>query len=76
MGIGLGNSHPREKPFAEPDPPYRIRTTRYDCEEKIMIKVQIIGTDGSEYDTTALLDSRASENFVDKAYAEANGIPM
>jgi len=41
-----------------------------------MIKVQIIGTDGSEYDTTALLDSRASENFVDKAYAEANGIPM
>jgi len=40
-----------------------------------MIKVRIIGTDGNEYKTTALVDSRASENFLDKAYAEARGIP-
>jgi len=41
-----------------------------------MIKVRIIGTDGNEHNTTALVDSRASENFVDKAYAEASGIPI
>jgi len=41
-----------------------------------MIKVRIIGTDGIEHNTTALGDSGASEKFVDKAYAEANGIPM
>ena len=75
-GIGLSNSHPREKPIAEPDPPYRIRTTRYDCEEKIMIEVRIIGTEGNKHHTTALVDSGASENFIDKAYAEASRIPM
>jgi len=41
-----------------------------------MIKVRIIGTDGNEYNTTALVDSGASESFVDKAYAEASRIPM
>ena len=41
-----------------------------------MIKVRIIGTDGNEHNTTALVNSRASEDFVDKAYAEANGIPI
>jgi len=41
-----------------------------------MIKVRIIGTNGNEYNTTALVDSGASEDFVDKAYAEASGIPM
>jgi len=41
-----------------------------------MIKVQIQGTDGNECTTTALVDSGASENFIDKAYAEASGIPM
>jgi len=41
-----------------------------------MIKVRIQGTDGKEYATTALVDSRASENFIDKAYAEAHRIPM
>jgi len=29
-----------------------------------------------EQATTALVDSVASENFIDKAYAEASGIPM
>jgi len=41
-----------------------------------MIKVQIIGTDGNEHNTNALVDSGASENIVDKAYAEASGIPI
>jgi len=41
-----------------------------------MIKVRIQGTDGKECTTTALVDSGASENFIDKAYAEASGIPM
>jgi len=41
-----------------------------------MIKVQIIRTDGKEQNTTALVDSRASENFIDRAYAKANIIPM
>ena len=76
MGIGLGNSHPRENPVAEADPPNRIRTTRYDCKEKNMIKVRIIGTDGNERNTTAQVDSRESVNFVNKAYAEASGIPI
>jgi len=35
-----------------------------------------MGTDGNEHNTTALVDSRASENFVDRAYTEASGIPM
>jgi len=41
-----------------------------------MIKVQIIGTDGKEQNTTALVDSRASKNFIDRAYAKAHGIPI
>jgi len=76
LGIGLSNSHPREKPVAEPGPPYRIRTTRYDREEKIMIKVRIIGTDGNKHHTIALVDSGASKNFIDKAYTEASRISM
>jgi len=41
-----------------------------------MIKVRILGTDGKEHNTTALVDGRAFENFIDKAYAEASGILM
>jgi len=41
-----------------------------------MIKVCIIGTDGNKHHTTALVDSGASENLIDKAYAEARRIPM
>jgi len=41
-----------------------------------MIKVRIQGTDGNEHSTTALVDSGTSENFIDKAYVEASGIPM
>jgi len=41
-----------------------------------MIKVRVLGTDGKEQSTTTLVDSGTSENFIDKAYAEASGIPM
>ena len=77
-GIGANNHHPRETPVVKhkEDPLYLVRTARYDREEKIMIKVRIQGTDGNECTTTALVDSGTSENFIDKAYAEASGIPM
>jgi len=67
-----------EKPVAkeEEEPPYRIRTTRYDREEKIIIKLRIQRADGKECATTALVDSGASVNFIDRAYAEASGIQM
>jgi len=60
-GISADNHHPRETPVVKPeeDPPYRVRTARYDREEKIMIKVRIQGTDGNECTTTALVDSGA-----------------
>jgi len=41
-----------------------------------MIKVRIIGTDGNKHHTTTLVDSGASENFIDKAYTKASRIPM
>ena len=75
-GIDNCNSHPGEKPVAKEEPPYQVGTTQYDREEKIMIKVRIQRTDGKECTTTALVDSGASENFIDKAYAEASEIPM
>jgi len=41
-----------------------------------MIKERIQGADGKECATTALVDSGASENFIDRAYAEASRIQM
>jgi len=41
-----------------------------------MIKVKIQGRNRGEHSTTALVNSGASENFIDKAYAEASGIAM
>jgi len=41
-----------------------------------MIKVRIQRADGKECATTSLVDSGASENFIDRAYAEASGIQM
>jgi len=60
----------------EEEPPYRIQITRYNQEEKIMIKVKIQGNNSKEWATTALVDSGASKNVIDKVYTEANGIPM
>jgi len=41
-----------------------------------MIKVKIQGRNRGEHSTTALVNSGASENFIDKAYAEASGIAI
>jgi len=60
----------------EEEPPYRIRTTQYDREETIMIKVRIQGADGQECATTALVDSGASKNFIYRAYTEASRIQI
>jgi len=77
LGISADDHYPRETPVVKTEEdPYLVRTTRYDREEKIIVKVQIQGADGNECTTTALVDSGASENFIDKAYAEASGIPM
>jgi len=40
-----------------------------------MIKASIIGTDGNKHHTSTLVDSGASGNFIDNAYAEASKIP-
>jgi len=41
-----------------------------------MINISIQESDSKECATTALVDSGASENFVDKAYTEASRIPV
>jgi len=40
-----------------------------------MIRICIQGKDGNEHKTTALVNCGVSENFIDRAYAEANHIP-
>jgi hypothetical protein len=42
----------------------------------MMIRIKIQGNNNIEHNTTALIDCRASENFIDKGYTAANGIPM
>jgi hypothetical protein len=41
----------------------------------MMIRIMIRTNNNVEHNTTALMDCGASENFIDKAYAAANGIP-
>jgi hypothetical protein len=41
----------------------------------MMIRIKIRGSNNIEYNTTALIDCGASENFIDKAYTAANEIP-
>jgi len=41
----------------------------------LIIRICIQGEDGNEHKTTALVDCGASENFIDRAYAEDNHIP-
>jgi hypothetical protein len=41
----------------------------------MMIRIKIWGNNDIEHNTTALIDCGASENFIDKAYVAANGIP-
>ena len=40
-----------------------------------MIRICIQGKEGNEHKTTTLVDCGASENFIDRAYTEANHIP-
>jgi hypothetical protein len=65
---------------AKPKPPkilYMISSTRpYNREEKIILKVTIQGHDNNEHYTTAIVDCRATENFIDERYAKQNNIPL
>jgi hypothetical protein len=60
-----------------PEIPYRISSTGpYNREEKIILKVTIRGHDNNEHYTTAMVDCRATENFIDERYAKQNNIPL
>jgi hypothetical protein len=48
----------------------------YNREEKIILKVTIRGHDNNDYYTTAMVDCRATENFIDERYAKQNNIPL
>jgi hypothetical protein len=48
----------------------------YQRDEKIILKVIIWGSDNRGYVTMAMVDCRAMENFIDKEYAEWNGMPL
>jgi hypothetical protein len=41
-----------------------------------MVRVTIRGEDNIAHETTAMIDCGASENFIDKRYAEKNNIPL
>jgi hypothetical protein len=56
--------------------PYIVSSTgKYGREEKMMIRIKIRGSNNIERNTTALIKCGTSENFVDRAYTVANGIP-
>jgi hypothetical protein len=48
----------------------------YQRDEKIILKVIIRGSDNKGHITTAMVDCRAMENFIDKEYVEWNWIPL
>jgi hypothetical protein len=48
----------------------------YQRDEKIILRVAIRGGDNREHITTAMVDCGATENFINKEYAERNGIPL
>jgi predicted aspartyl protease len=48
----------------------------YQRNEKIIVEVSIRGRDGRKHQMTAMVDCGATENFVDKKYAEKIQIPM
>jgi hypothetical protein len=60
-----------------PKPTYVISSVGpYQRNEKIILEVSIRGRDGRKYRTTTMVDCGATENFVDKNYAEKIQIPM
>jgi hypothetical protein len=48
----------------------------YQRDEKIILRVAIRVGDNREHITTAMVDCGATENFIDKEYAEWNRIPL
>jgi hypothetical protein len=60
-----------------PETPYMISSTGpYNSEEKIILKVTIRGHDNNEHHTTAMVDCRATEKFIDGRYGKQNNIPL
>jgi hypothetical protein len=60
-----------------PEPTYVISSVGpYQRNEKIILEVSIQGRDGRKHRTTTMVDCGATENFVDKDYAEQIQIPM
>jgi hypothetical protein len=48
----------------------------YQRDEKIILKVIIWGSDNKGHIMMAMVNCRATGNFIDKEYAEWNGIPL
>jgi hypothetical protein len=69
-----------QKISTEPKPPeqtYIISSVGpYQRDEKIILRVAIRGGNNREHITTAMVDCGATENFIDKEYAEWNRIPL
>jgi hypothetical protein len=60
-----------------PEPTYIISSVGpYQRDEKIILKVIIRGSDNKGHVMMAMVDCGAMENFIDKEYAEWNGIPL
>jgi predicted aspartyl protease len=60
-----------------PDPTYIISSMgQYQRDEKIILEVIMRGKNNQDHRTTAMVDCGATENFIDKKYAEQVGIPL
>jgi hypothetical protein len=60
-----------------PDPTYIISSVgRYQRDEKIILEVIMQGKNNQDHRTTAMVNCRAMEDFIDKKYAEQVGIPL
>jgi hypothetical protein len=70
----LGRKNIEPKP---PDRPFIISSVgRYQRDEKIILEVTIQGKNNKIHNTTAMVDCGATENFIDKDYAEQIKIPL
>jgi len=78
---GSGGGTLRETPVASGEEaheePYVVSSKgQYNREGMFMVEVSIRGGDDIEHKTMAMIASGASENFIDKGYAEQNKIPV
>jgi hypothetical protein len=48
----------------------------YGRNEKIILQVKITGRDEKEHKTMAMIDCRATENFIDRRFTEQQGLPL